>query len=75
MIARTIDKTISTPAVARNGSSWALRSAASVSNGSDYAAITEKIFTAFMFGGVVHHFGETLCSSANNRAKSRHQDC
>src|ERR1700682_2106861 len=63
MIKRTIEKTLSTPAVARNTVQWAMKSAASIPIGSYYALITAKIFTAFMFEGVVDHLGEILSST------------
>jgi hypothetical protein len=63
MIKRTVEKTLSTPAVARNTVRWAMRSAASVQTGSYYALITARVFTAFMFEGVVDHLGEKLCST------------
>ena len=65
MFARTIDKTLSTPAVARKTASWAIESAAGKPTGSYYALITGKVFTAFLFEGVVNHLGETLCPTWN----------
>jgi hypothetical protein len=63
MIHRTIEKNLSTPAVARQTARWAMRSASNNPNGSYYALITAKVFTAFMFEGVVDHLGEILCST------------
>ena len=42
-----------------------MKSAANIPNGSYYALITAKVFTAFMFEGVVNHLGEKLCSTWN----------
>jgi len=61
MIARTGEKHLSTPAAARAAARWAITTAAIEPNGSFYALLTARVFTAFMFEGVVHHLGETLC--------------
>ena len=65
MFARTVDKTLSTPAVARKTAWWAIESAAGNPTGSYYALVTAKTFTAFMFEGVINHLGETLCPTWN----------
>lgn len=67
MLNRTIEKTLGSPAVARNVVQWATKSAATISNGSYYALITAKVFTAFMFEGTVDRLGEILCSTWNQR--------
>ena len=65
MLNRTIEKTLRTPAVARNVVQWAMKSVATTPNGSYYALITAKVFTAFMFEGTVDRLGETLCPTWN----------
>ena len=66
LIARTGDRYISTPAVARQAVGWALKSAADTPNGSYFALIAAKVFTAFMFEGIIHHLGEKLCPNWND---------
>jgi hypothetical protein len=46
---------------------WALESATQIEKGSYYALITAKVFTIFMFEGVIHHLGETLSPSWSER--------
>lgn len=66
MIERVIDKRLSTPAFARNTVAWAIKSAAASPVGSHYVLITAKVFTAFMFEGVVDRVVERLCSIWNS---------
>ena len=75
MIERTTKKWLSTPAVARHTARWAIESAASNPAGSYYALITAKVFTAFMFEGVVDHLGEILCSTWNNPRPRTNNRC
>jgi hypothetical protein len=74
MFARTIDKTLSTSAVACKTAHWAIESAAENPNGSYYALITARVFTAFIFEGVINHLGETLCPTWNE-LRSREVRC
>jgi hypothetical protein len=46
-----------------------MKSAAKIPTGQYYALITAKVFTAFMFEGVIHHLGEKLCSTWNQGPK------
>jgi hypothetical protein len=71
MIERTIDKRLSTPAVARQTARWAIRSVAQNPIGSYHALITAKVFTAFMFEGVINHLGERLCPTWNDPRPAR----
>jgi hypothetical protein len=71
----TRDQVISVPAQARYTVQWALKSAAATSIGGYYAVLTAKVFTAFMFEGVIHHLGQILCSTWDGRKpiKERHK--
>jgi hypothetical protein len=57
---RTGEKFISTPAMAREVARRAIQRASYEERGSFWELVTAKVFTAFMFEGVIHHLGEKL---------------
>jgi len=71
LIKRTIDKRLSTPAVALYISRLALEHAKLRTEGSLYPLITARVFTAFAVEGVIHHLGQTLCTTWD---KARNND-
>ena len=56
------EKSVSTPACAREVARRAILSAEAEPVGSYWPLISAKVFTAFMFEGVIHHLGVTLFS-------------
>jgi len=71
VIERVIDKRLSTPAFARNTVAWAIKSAAASPVGSHYVLITAKVFTAFMFEGVVDRVAKGCVQSGTRRRKRK----
>jgi hypothetical protein len=62
---RTGEKFISTPAMVREVARRAIQRASDEEKGSFWELVTAKVFTAFMFEGVVHHLGEKLSPEWN----------
>jgi hypothetical protein len=62
---RPREETFSDISTSRLTAGWAIRQAAKKEIGSYYALVTARVFTAFMFEGVIHRLGETLCHTWN----------
>lgn len=63
MLDRTTEITLVTAGVALRTARWAVQSAIANPESCEYALITSKVFSAFMFDGVVECLGEKLCST------------
>lgn len=59
---RQTESIIKTPTYAKQVARWAIEFAEGQGFGEVYAKITAKLFTAFMFEGVIHTVGEALIS-------------
>ena len=57
---RTGERFVSTPAAAREVARRAIQRASDEEKGSFWELVTARVFTAFMFEGVVHHIGGKL---------------
>lgn len=69
---RTTNKELYTPAIARKTAMWAIKSAETTVENSDYALITARVFTAFMVEGVIQHIGaQTYRDWKKDRKTSR----
>lgn len=70
MVKARIKSELSTPALCRQVAAWALESA-DVSRSRRYALISARMFTTFMVEGTIHHLGEKLCATWNQKRGKR----